>query len=248
MEKIIIKNSYNENLVGYLHKTDNKKLIIVCHGRLCTKDEYFIPELCNSLQTNNLNAFRFDFSGNGESEGNFEDCTISKEVEDIKSVVDYFRKLHYDIFCLIGHSKGAVAVLLHQSTYNSAKFIIEISGLVNQEFETTKKYSDDQIKEINENGFTEIKYNNKTFKISKKYFDDRLSYGDIRDYVKKIKVPVLVIHGTNDEDTDYKNGQLMIESLNKNSDLVSIENADHFFSKHQNELTNNIIEWLKNKN
>ena len=250
MEKIIIKNLHNENLVGILHSTKKtKKLVIVCHGRLCTKDQHFIPYLCSEICRNGFNAFRFDFSGNGESEGLFEKSTITKEIFDIKSVANFFIEKGYEFYTLIGHSKGAVDVLVFQSKYNLAKKIVDISGLVDQKYETSKKYTKTQIAKLKVNGFFNIRSNNQNFKISKEYFYDRLKYGDIRKFVKKIKVPSLVLHGVIDNDTKVENSNIMIKNLNNLSKLTLISGAGHFFQgkRCRQELTNSIIKWLKDE-
>ncbi|MBN1156625.1 alpha/beta hydrolase [Candidatus Woesearchaeota archaeon] len=233
-----IINSKGEKLKGILHKADSNRLVIVCHGFNCTKETAFIPQLCNELAKNGFNAFRFDFAGNRESEGRFEDATISKEIKDIKSVSDYFSN-DYEVFCLIGHSKGAVEVLLNQAKYKTARNVVDIAGVVNQEQQTSTKYSGQQIKELKVKGY--FTYNG--LKISKEYYDDRLGYGDIRKEVKKIKVPVLVVHGTEDDDVPFENGKLMAEALR--CDFKIIKGADHFFRKYEKKLITSIIDFLR---
>ena len=250
MQKITIKNSYGEKLAGAFYPSKNSKnLIIFCHGRLVNKDNPFYIELCEKLFERGFNVYRFDFSGNGESEGNFLNCTITKDIEDINSVVDFFKKKNYEIFCLIGHSQGAVEVLLHQAKYSSAKCVVDISGLVDQRDMTTRKYTKEQINEINKKGFTKIEYEGKQFNISKKYFYDRAGYGDIRNEARKIKAPILVLHGTEDEDVDYSNGLKMKKILKKNDKFIPIRAADHFFKKYKyrQQVINSIIKWLKSQ-
>jgi len=247
MEKIFIKNSKGEKLVGISHESKSNKLIIVCHGRVCTKDEHFYPELCQELAKAGFNAFRFDFSGNGESEGKFEDSTITKEIEDIKSVVDYFKKEKYEIFCLIGHSQGAIEVLLHQAKYGSAKSVVDIAAYADQRDATTRKFSEKQIQELNKNGSLQLNAFEKSFKVYKKYFYDRAAYGDIREKIRKITAPVLVVHGTEDKDVPFSNSQKIISALNKKRRLIQIKGADHFFANngHRKMLMSSIVEWLE---
>ncbi len=248
MEKIFIKNSHWEKLAGVFYSNENsKKLIIFCHGRIVTKDHPFYPELCQKLFESGFSAYRFDFSGNGGSEGNFMECTITKDIGDIKSVADYFRKKGYELFCLIGHSQGAVEVLLHQAKYGSAKCAVDISGLVDQRDMATRKYTKIQVDEMNKEGFTTIDYEGKKWKISKLYFDDRAGYGDIRNEVKKIKSPILVLHGTNDEDINYSNGEKMRKILKKKDEFIPVKGASHFYVNkiHRKILFDSILGWLK---
>lgn len=247
MEKLDIKNSKKEKLAGVFYPfDDSKRLVIFCHGRLVTKDNQFYVEICERLHESGFNVYRFDFSGNGESGGRFEECTISKDILDIKSVVDHFKKKSYEIFCLIGHSQGAVDVLLHQAKYNSAKKVIDISGLVDQRDMTVRKYTKQQIKELNEKGFTKVKYDGRIWDIPKKYFYDRAGYGDIRKQVRKIKCPILVLHGTQDEDINFENGLKMKKILKKKDKFVPIKGTSHFYinQNHRKILFDSIVEWL----
>ena len=247
MKKIFIKNKSGEKLAGILHEADSDKLVIVCHGRLTTKDDYFLPELCEAISCIGINAFRFDFAGNGESEGKFEDSTITKAIEDLKCAVDHFQT-NFDILSLIGHSMGGVIVLLHQVKYSSAKSVVDIAGVVNQREYLLSKYSDMVIRQINSQRFVIQEHNGKKIVLSKKYLDDRASYGDISKKARMIKVPVLIVHGKNDEDIPYNNALVMKNAILAN-DLISIDGAGHFFEKteHKMKLMDSIISWINSK-
>jgi alpha/beta superfamily hydrolase len=79
-EKVFFKNKENLKLCGVLHGSASRGDIcaIVCHGFAGDKDRSFIPELACGLEGQGFLALRFDFSGNGESEGLFEDRTWAK--------------------------------------------------------------------------------------------------------------------------------------------------------------------------
>jgi uncharacterized protein len=246
-QKLFIKNFFGERLAAVLHKAPkSKKLVIVCHGMFCNKDIYFYPALAAALAKKGVNAVRFDFAGNGKSEGNLDECTLSKNVEDIQSVADFFKAKGYSISCLIGHSKAGVEALLAQAKYATAEKAVEIACVVDQRSQTIWKYSKKQQEDIGKQGFITANLWGKKYKITKEYFDDRTGYGDIRKFVRKIKVPVLVIHGTADKENDVSNSKLMIKALNKKSRLVLIKGADHFFAKptHRKQLMDSIIKFL----
>ncbi len=190
MQRVSIANSESEKLSGILENAPSKQLVILCHGRLCTKGQYFFPELAKALAKAGFSVYRFDFAGNGKSEGRFEESTVTKGIDDLKSVADYFTAGNYEIRCIIGHSQGAVEALLFQARYGSAKSIIGISGVVNQEDMTRNKFSKNQLKELEKNVFFTLKDGAKKWKISGKYFYDRAWYGDIRQSIKSITCPV----------------------------------------------------------
>ncbi|KAE8813688.1 hypothetical protein D1007_09192 [Hordeum vulgare] len=71
------------------------------------QDDSILVDLAAALASEGVNAFRFDFAGNGESEGVFQYGNYRKEADDLRSVVSYFSEQKYDIIALVGHSKGS---------------------------------------------------------------------------------------------------------------------------------------------
>uniref|UniRef100_A0A452ZPF5 Serine aminopeptidase S33 domain-containing protein n=1 Tax=Aegilops tauschii subsp. strangulata TaxID=200361 RepID=A0A452ZPF5_AEGTS len=104
-QRVLISNKLGEKLVGLLHEACSKELVILCHGFRATKDDSILVDLAAALASAGVNAFRFDFAGNGESEGLFQYGNYRKEADDLRSVVSYFSEQKYDIIALVGHSK-----------------------------------------------------------------------------------------------------------------------------------------------
>ncbi|KAI8056600.1 tyrosine phosphatase family-domain-containing protein [Syncephalis plumigaleata] len=86
-----------------------KRVIILCHGYQGHKNYLFLPKLARELP---YDTFRFDFRGNGGSEGEFILDGFTGEINDLKCAVDYLINKHqYEVYGIIGHSRGAVAAL-----------------------------------------------------------------------------------------------------------------------------------------
>ncbi|KAJ0701987.1 putative alpha/Beta hydrolase [Helianthus annuus] len=64
-KRIVIQNNHGEKLVGLLHDTGSKEIVVLCHGFQCTKEYSMMVELAFGLEKHGISAFRFDFSGNG---------------------------------------------------------------------------------------------------------------------------------------------------------------------------------------
>ncbi|KAL6221977.1 hypothetical protein ACLB2K_005369 [Fragaria x ananassa] len=64
-EKIVIANKHGEKLVGLLHETGSKELVILCHGARSHKGDNIMTKLALALEKEGISAFRFDFAGNG---------------------------------------------------------------------------------------------------------------------------------------------------------------------------------------
>ena len=84
-----IRNAQGERLDYTFHPADSNSpfTVIIGHGVTANKDRQFIETLGVCLAKAGIPALRFSFSGNGDSEGRFEDSCISKEVEDLGEVL-----------------------------------------------------------------------------------------------------------------------------------------------------------------
>ena len=113
MEKVFFENKYAQKLCGILNKSDNndKKIIILCHGGNSSKDAYTYVDFEKRIQDINISSFRFDFTGHGESEGNSEDFTIQRGVEDILSAIDFLNSKGFQEFAILGSSRGGTCAL-----------------------------------------------------------------------------------------------------------------------------------------
>ncbi|CAL4909327.1 unnamed protein product [Urochloa decumbens] len=176
-QKVLISNEHGEKLVGLLHQTSSKKLVILCHGFRATKDDSILVDLAAAFTAEGISAFRFDFSGNGESEGEFQYGSYRKEAADLRSVVLYFSEQKYDIIALIGHSKGGNAVLLYASKYHDVPVIVNISGRFALERGIDGRLGRNFMQRINKDGYIDVKNRKGEFeyRVSKASLEDRLS-------------------------------------------------------------------------
>ena len=95
-KKIFIKNKYDNKLCGILNElSEDKCMTIICHARGSHKDSRATFNIATTLTENNINNFRFDFTSDGESEGNELDVNDIKLCEDLESVIDFFKKKDY---------------------------------------------------------------------------------------------------------------------------------------------------------
>src|SRR5689334_13749980 len=106
-----IRNAQGERLDYTFHPgaDDGASIVVIGHGVTGHKDRPFLIALAEGLASAGFGALRVSFSGNGRSEGRFEDSNISKEVEDLGKVLD---ALPNRTIAYAGHSMGgAVGVL-----------------------------------------------------------------------------------------------------------------------------------------
>ena len=243
--KITIKNKQNQNLIGIFHKANNKKeLVIICHGFGGNKDRGLIKNLALSLKKANINSFRFDFSGNNESEGKFINSTTTKQLSDLNAILNHFKSYKTG---LIGHSKGGMISVLTASKNKNIKFLIPIAASL------CTKYFKKQLfpgqKEKIEKGETiywwQDKFNKK-FPITPEAVKDLEKYNPLEE-AKNITCPILIIHGSKDMTVNVEVSEELYKKIRSKKQIKIIENATHNFKniEHLKQTTKCIINWIK---
>nr|GEW67589.1 alpha/beta hydrolases superfamily protein [Tanacetum cinerariifolium] len=125
----IIQNKYKENLVGILHETGSKEVVIMCHGYRSCKDK--IPmvnrNLAVAFTNKGISAIRFDFAGNGDSGGSFQYRNNYRAVDDLRSVIQCFEQEKWFVTAIIGYNKGGNVVLFYALRFKDVNNVVNIS-------------------------------------------------------------------------------------------------------------------------
>ncbi len=106
-----IRNARGERLdhTFVAGRPGRQDLVVIAHGVTSQRDRPWARDLAAALTASEIAVVQFSFSGNGASEGRFEDATPTKEVEDLGSILDAFAG--WRVAC-IGHSMGGAVGLL----------------------------------------------------------------------------------------------------------------------------------------
>ena len=232
-EKLFFENSRGSRLCGILaNPTSNKNgpIMILCHGFTTSKDSYTYIRLEKILNRKGISTFRFDFFAHGESEGEFEDITISEAVDDILNAIRFLKELGYSKIGLVGSSFGGIASVIVASKTDHL-FILALKSPVSDDLgKLVAQESKQEIKTWKEKGF--IYYTSsdgRKLKLNYSFFEDDKKVNGY-EAAKKIKIPTFIVHGDNDESVPIEQSKKIV-GLMENSRLEIIEGADHRYSK-----------------
>lgn len=245
--RITIRNNHGENLVGILHDAASISLVIVCHGFQSSKEWIPMVNLAAAFGKYGISAFRFDFAGNGESEGSFQYGNYYREVEDLRAVVQHFREQKYVITAIVGHSKGGNVVLLYASKYKDIHIVVNISGRFNLARGMEIRLGHNFIHRIKREGYIDVKNRRGKimYRVTKESLMDRLS---TITHLACLLIPedcrVLTIHGSTDKIVPAEDASEFAKFIS-NHELCIIEGADHEYTSHQDELTSLVLEFIK---
>lgn len=250
-EKLYITSTDNIKLCALFSNLSDDKVVLLCHGIRGDKDERgsFVT-LAEKIQEEGYSTIRFDFRGHGESTGIDYEMTISKEIEDLESVIQFLKDNGYKEIIILGASFGASIVSLvdYSKFYEVKALIFWYGALDNYEVLRTDKFLSEKNKKIAvKNGFY-ASHNKagKLFRFGIPLFEEIDKYKP-KDKIQINNLPKLFVHGLIDETISYK---VSVDVHNKctNSKLELIENGNHTFdndSKALKEAVNKTIEFIK---
>ncbi|KAL8522224.1 hypothetical protein ACS0TY_012389 [Phlomoides rotata] len=246
-KRVLIQNSHGEKLVGLLHETGSRELVIICHGFRSTKDRIPMSSLAFAFEREDISAFRFDFAGNGESEGSFQYGNYCREAEDLRAVVEHFQAKQRFVVAVIGHSKGGNAVLMYASKYKDIRTVVNIAGRFDLNRGMEGRLGKDFQEKIQQYGYIDVKNRRgKTkYRVTKESLMDRLAT-DTRAACQTIppSCRVLTVHGTLDEFVPVEDAEEFAKYI-PNHKLCIVQGADHEFTENQSELATIVLDFIK---
>lgn len=245
--KFEIINKANEKLVCIEvlpSPPDGKRfpLVILCHGYGYFKEEDGIfTEIAQRLSKAGYAVYYFDFSGCGESEGDYSQTTLTKLVSDLKSVVKAVAAYDYideNELSLISHSYGSNVVIAAQILGVKR---IAMSGSFANAFKVLSRL----FPSFNENGVsTRDSTSPRAGKIGPQFWNDIKSY-DIPDLIKNFDCPILFIHGKLDTIVPLENMQPLFNGAKNPIGPIILQKSDHDLSPEREKAFLSVIEFFE---
>lgn len=236
MEKFItFKNSRKEKLAGALHIPENIKIkvpaVIICHGFNGTKTQKKFVELGRQLAKNGIAVFRFDFSGCGDSEGDFRRTTIKRETEDIASAYRFLLAQEFidrNHIGILGHSRGCVVAALFVNQIGSGKIktLVFLAPSFRQKDLIMIWNSPAGIKKWKKQGYLETD----SFRVGTDYLKE-VKNKDYTGKIEKINLPILIFHGIKDDVVPLAHSRQLFKKLRGPKNLIILKEADHDFER-----------------
>ncbi|XP_073277611.1 putative uncharacterized protein YDL057W isoform X2 [Primulina huaijiensis] len=246
-QKITISNKRGEKLFGVLHETGSSKVVVLCHGFRSSKEFDTMVNLAQVLENNGISAFRFDFSGNGESEGSFHFGNYLSEVEDLRAVTEYFESVKRAAVVVLGHSKGGNVVLLYASKYHDIPAVVNVSGRYDLKRGLEERLGKNFLERLNKEGYIDIKTRTGEvdYQVTKESLMDRLNTNMHEACLSIDKgCRVLTVHGSVDEIIPVEDA-LEFAKIIPNHQLQIVEGANHGYTSHQDELSSAVLPFIK---
>ena len=246
-EQIEFLNFSGEKLAGTFHvpAKNSRHGVILGHCFTCSRHTSILRDLSLALVDAGFKVLRFDFSGNGQSEGNFSESFYSKQVDEIKAASKFMSTRGTSWIGLAGHSMGAMVALLAASEMDEVKAVCTLAA--NGSALKTKQFlTSEQIEELQLTGRVHFVSRGRNLEVTDAFFADAEQY-DFPSIMASLPQPLLVVHGDMDEIVPVDNAYRLRQYKRINTELAIIHGADHMFSQdgQRQEVVQRVAQWFK---
>jgi len=236
LQKVSFKNKEGQTLSGRLElplhqHPDN--FAIFAHCFTCTKNLSAVKNISRALTAKGFGVLRFDFTGLGESDGDFEDTNFSGNVADLVAASNYLESNYKAPSLLVGHSLGGAAVIFASIEIPSVKAVATVGAPSNPEH--VKHLFSYAINEIEATGNATINLSGRPFTIKKQFLED-LETKSLSAVVGTFDKALLVMHSPQDTTVGIKNAEEIYKAAKHPKSFVSIDGADHLLMNRQDSL------------
>lgn len=231
IHKVSFTNKDEEQLAGRLELPLDQKphnFVIFAHCFTCTKNLTAVKNVGRALTDAGFGVLRFDFTGLGESEGDFENTNFSGNVDDLVEAASFLAKNYMAPTLLIGHSLGGAAAIFAASKIESIKAVAVINSPSHPSH--VLHVLKDSAYEINKNGKAKVNLGGIDFTIKKQFLDD-LENKSLIDIVSSFGKALLILHSPQDTTVGIENAEEIYKAAHHPKSFVSLDGADHLLSE-----------------
>lgn len=183
--------------------------------------------ISRSLTLNGIGVLRFDFTGLGDSEGEFADTNFTSNVDDLLAASEFLEENYEAPKIIVGHSLGGAAAIFAASQIDSVTAVATIG--TPSEPEHVTHLIEDSIPQIEAHGIAHVNIGGRQFKIKKQFLDD-LQSKNMFGILKNLKKAILVMHSPQDTIVSIDNAAKIYHAAHHPKSFVTLDHADHLLS------------------
>jgi len=206
---------------------------LFAHCFTCGKSMKAMRHISRALVEQGIAVFRFDFTGLGESEGDFADTTFSSNIADLVDAAGYMSQRYAAPRIIIGHSLGGAAVLQAAAQIDSVVAVATIGAPFDPVH--IRNAFQSSLEEIESTGKAVVQFGGRAFTITKGFVED-LEAHHVAKNIKNLRRALLVMHSPVDRTVGIDNAGLIFEAARHPKSFVSLDQADHLLTNADDSL------------
>lgn len=232
-KKVSFKNSDGQELSGRLDFPligKPKAYVLFAHCFTCSKSLKSVDHISHAFTQQGMAILRFDFTGLGQSKGDFADTNFSSNLSDLNDAYGFLEENYEAPQIMVGHSLGGAAVLHVSGELKNIKAVATIGAPSTPDHVT--HLLDNGRNELEEKGEADVNIGGRTFKMKKQFLED-LENRERDGVIKNLKKSLLVIHSPQDNIVGINNAKEIYEQAMHPKSFISLDGADHLMQKEE---------------
>ncbi|NEX15738.1 MAG: osmotically inducible protein C [Halochromatium sp.] len=221
---------------------ETQRYALFAHCFTCGKDLAAATRIARALAARGIAVLRFDFTGLGNSDGDFANTSFSSNVQDLLAAAEALQAEYEAPALLIGHSLGGAAVLAAAGRLPSVEAVVTIAapatpGHIQHLFSGVRG-------EMEATGEAEVKVGRRRFRIRRQFLDDLEQYADA-DHIRRLKRPLLVFHSPVDEIVEVEEAAKIYRAALHPKSFISLDRADHLLTNREDSeyVAETLVAW-----
>lgn len=217
--------------------------IIFCHCFTCSKETITTFRLSRRLAENGYAVLRFDFTGLGNSEGDFSATTFTSTQDDLKSAINFLNTNHRSPSFLMGHSLGGTTALSVAQDYVSVKGVVTVASP--SEPEHVLHHFGHALTLLEQNIAASFEVAGQYYEIEPEFVEN-VRGADMQLLLSELKKPVLVVNVENDALVKQADSQQILDWVNGETTLINVTGSNHLLSNRDatEMVTGEIVRWI----
>jgi len=227
--RLTFTNAAGENLSGVLETPDSPPVYyaLFAHCFTCSKDISAAARISRGLVDKGVAVLRFDFTGLGDSEGDFAGTNFTSNLQDLVSAADFMQKNYTAPKLLIGHSLGGAAVLAVARTLESVQAVVTIGAPATADH--IAHVFTDASGELPDSDNIEVMLGGKTLTVQRQFFEDLRIHNTV-EHISDLGKPLLIFHSPRDEIVSIDEAARIYSAARHPKSFISLDDADHLLS------------------
>ncbi len=236
-QKLYFKNQDGKRLAARLDLPLDEKptaFAVFAHCFTCSKNFNAVVNINRALALHGIAVLRFDFTGLGESEGDFSETGFSTNVADLIAAADFLRDSYEAPRLLIGHSLGGAAVIHAAQRIPSAEAVstiaapAELKGLL-------RLVDGPPLEKLQRDGEASINISGRDFKIKEQFLND-LKQDNMEEAIRALRRPLLIFHSPADQIVSIEQAAKIFTAARHPKSFISLDKADHLLANREDSL------------
>lgn len=229
-KRITFPNAGGERIAARLELPEDEQPLayaLFAHCFTCSKDLKAVVNISRALSSRRIAVLRFDFTGLGESEGDFSATSFSSEASDLVAAANFLEREYEAPRLLIGHSLGGAAVLAAAAGIPSTTAVVTIGAPFDPA--NVRRLLGETTEQIEKSGQATVSISGREFTIRKSLLDD-LDSQQPAETLRQLKAALLVMHSPRDQVVGIENAANIYRAALHPKSFISLDSADHLLS------------------